>query len=167
MVERSLSNDREVRLRAAAEADHGALARLIDEWWGERRPRVARFWFRHFARLSWIAERADGRPVGVAIGARGYDRPSTGLLVLVAVAPSQRRRGVGRSLVEAVWRSLESAGTTSLEATIWPGNRVGVRFLEALEFVPAPEAGEQLYGVPAIADFDGEGEDRAIFVRGR
>ena len=166
MVERPLSDDSSIRLRPATEADHSALARLIDEWWGERRPRVARIWFRHFAGLSWVAERADGRPVGVAIGARSHDRPATGLLVLVAVAPWQRRQGVGRSLVEAVSRGLEAAGVSSMEATLWPGNRVGVRFLEALGFRPAAEAVDQLYGVPAIADFDGEGEDRAIYERG-
>ena len=167
MVERPLSDPREIRLRPATEADHPVVARLIDEWWGERRPHVARVWFRHFAGLSWVAERTDGRPVGVGIGARGHDRPLVGLLVLVAVAPSFRRQGVARSLGEAVGRSLEAAGATSTEAIVWPGNRVGVRFLEALGFGPAAEAVDQLYGVPAIADFDGEGEDRAIFVRGR
>ena len=166
MVELPLSDAISIRLRAATEADHRLLARLIGEWWGERRPHVARLWFRHFAGLSWVAEHADGRLVGVAIGARGHDRPGIGMLVLVTVAPWQRQQGVGRTLVDAVGRSLETAGATSFEATLWPGNRVGVRFLEALGFGPAPEAVDQLYGVPAIADFDGEGEDRAVFVRG-
>ena len=166
MVERPLSDPPAIRLRAAREADHSTFSRLIDDWWGERRPKTPRLWFRHFAGLSWIAERtADERPVGIGIGGRGHDRPSVGLLVLVAVAPYVRRQGIGRSLVDAVAGSLHSSGSDTIEATVWPGNRVGVRFLEGLGFMASPESSEPLYGIPAIADFDGEGEDRAVFVR--
>ena len=165
MVERALSDAAAIRLRAVREDDHRTFTRLVDEWWGERRPRVPRLWFRHFAGLGWIAERADGRDVGIALGGLGHDRPALGLLVVVAVAPYVRRQGIGRSLVDAVGGSLRSAGAGTVEATVWPGNRVGVRFLEGLGFAASPEATVPLYGVPAVADFDGEGEDRAVFER--
>jgi GNAT superfamily N-acetyltransferase len=155
----------EFRLRHATEADHLRLARLVDEWWGERRPRLPRLWLRHFALLSWIAERSDGRPIGLGVGFISIDHVGLGIVHLVAVAPSSRRRGVGRAIADAIEHSLIRQGAERVEATVWPGNRVGVTFLEALGYTPSPDAPDRLYGVPATTDFDGEGEDRAVFVR--
>jgi ribosomal protein S18 acetylase RimI-like enzyme len=162
-----LSGDpREVTFRAPTEADHLRLARLVREWWDERPPRIDRLWFRHFASTSVVGTLADGRPIAVAIAFRSPKVRGHGVLTLVAVAPSDRRRGVGRAAVDAaIERLKESDPTTAVEATVWPGNRAGVRFLEALGFAPDPSSrATPLYGVPAIADYDGEGEDRSLFI---
>jgi hypothetical protein len=67
--------------------------------------------------------------------------------------------------VEAVVAALREAGVGAVESVVWPGNRVGIRFLERLGFAPVPESlATPLYGVPALADYDGDGEDRAVMV---
>jgi GNAT superfamily N-acetyltransferase len=166
VVECALTLDGRVTFREATQADHARLARLAREWWNERPPRIERIWFRHFGPTTLVGETADGRPIALAIGFRGAGDPSRGVLYLVAVAPGVRRRGIGRDIVAAVEGRLAAAGATSVEAAVWPGNRAGIRFLQALGYEPAPESrATRLYGVPAIADYDGDGEDRAIFER--
>jgi GNAT superfamily N-acetyltransferase len=169
VVERALKAPLDAAFRQPTEADHARYARLAREWWDERPPRVERFWMRHFGPTTLLAEAPDGRPLGLAIGFRGADSPGPagrGVLHLVAVAPGVRRRGIGRALVAGIEERLVATGATTVEAVIWPGNRVGVRFLEALGFEPVPDSrSTPLYGVPAMANYDGEGEDRAIFER--
>jgi GNAT superfamily N-acetyltransferase len=163
-VERPLSDDTaEVTIREATEADHARLSRLIREWWDERPPRLERLWFRHFAGTTFVAVDPAGRPVGLAIAFRSAVHHERGVLNLVAVAPKHRRRGLGRSLVGASSDALRREGAGTMEAAVWPGNRTGVRFLEALGFTPVEESlATRLYGVPAFADYDGTDEDRAI-----
>jgi ribosomal protein S18 acetylase RimI-like enzyme len=169
VVERPLTQPVAVSFREATEADHARLARLVHQWWDERPPRIERFWMRHFSPTTLVGEAPDGRPVALAIGFRGSDsggRQAAGVLHLVAVAPALRRRGIGRAIVAAVEARLVAAGATRVEAVVWPGNRVGVRFLEGLGYQPIEESrATPLYGVPAIANYDGEGEDRAVFER--
>ncbi len=173
MVERALSSDRldgpdGVVLRRPTESDHRRLARLVDQWWGERgRGRLPRLWFRDFASTSWLAESADGRPVGVLAGYRSQDRPEEAAVHLVAVAPGWRRRGLGRRLVETFIDQVAAVGVERVTAVAWPGNPGAMAFLRAVDFSPVDHGsrGQRLYGTPAIADYDGEGEDRAVFVR--
>ena len=157
----------DLAIREATEADHVRLAGLVREWWDERPPRLERLWFRYFPGTTLVAETADGRLRGLVIAfVSGHD-PLRGVLHLVVVAPDVRRRGVGRRLVAAVEERLAAAGVTSVEAVFWPGNRIAVRFVEALGYEPLPETrATPRYGIPAIPDFDGDGEDRAIFARG-
>ncbi len=155
-----------VEIREATAADYQRVARLVREWWDERPPIVERLWFRHFGPTSVVAVTPEGRPAAVAVAFLSASTPTRGVIQLVAVAPAARRAGMGRAVISAAETRLAEAGATSAEAVIWPGNRAGIRFLEALGYRPAEETNRtRLYGVPAIADFDGEGEDRALLVR--
>jgi ribosomal-protein-alanine N-acetyltransferase len=165
VVERALTPPAVV-FREATEADHPRLARLIREWWDERPPHLERLWFRHFPATTVVGVDPEGRPMALAIGLPTAGDVRVGVLQLVAVAPKVRRRGVGREAVESVIARLRASGATSVEAAVWPGNRSGARFLEAVGFVVSPSPdGARLYGLPAIADYDGEGDDRSLFVR--
>ncbi|HEX8644214.1 MAG TPA: GNAT family N-acetyltransferase [Allosphingosinicella sp.] len=77
----------------------------------------------------------DGRPVG-GIVAELYRRSRTGLITYVAVSQAARRRGVGRSLVEAAlawiaetagFRPVVLAETELLAPGLAPSERQGVR----------------------------------------
>jgi len=127
-------------------------------------PRLERIWFRHFSATSVLAELPDGRTVGIAVGFLSPTQPGRGVLLLVAVGRAHRRRGLGRTLVDEVLARLRAPGpVTGVEASVWPGNRVVVRFLQALAFAPVPASlATRLYGVPALEDYDGDGEDRAV-----
>jgi len=157
---------RRVDIREATAADYPRFARLVREWWDEHPPHLERLWFRHFGPTTVVAMTPEGRPAAVAVAFLSPGAPTRGVLQLAAVAPAVRRAGVGRAIVADAEKRLAAAGATSVEAVVWPGNRAGIRFLEALGYRPVEESnGTRLYGVPAIADFDGEGEDRAMLVR--
>lgn len=155
-----------VTIRQATEADHARLSRLARSWWDERPPRIERLWFRQFPRTALVGETADGRPVALAIGFAGDPDAPRAAVYVVAVAPDIRRRGVGRGILAALETRLAAGGASAAEAVIWPGNRGAVRFLVAVGYEPIPESrATPLYGVAAIAGFDGEDEDRSILVR--
>ena len=156
-----------LRFRRPVEADHPTIVRLVDEWWAGQRVRdqLPRLWFRHFSGTSWIAETGDGDLAGFVIGFVSPDRPERAVLHMVGVDPNRRRRGVGRSLYERFSDDAARLGAHQIEAACWPANRAAIGFLQALGLVADSGPGSQsLYGSPAFADYDGPGEDRAIYV---
>jgi ribosomal protein S18 acetylase RimI-like enzyme len=123
-------------------------------------------WFRHVASTSWLAETPDGRPVGFLLGFVSPDRPSEGLLHLVAVDPNQRRRGIGRALVERFADDAAERGAATITAIAWPGEPPAIAFFEATGFAAQGGPGSQrIHGTIAFPDYDGEGDDRIVFVR--
>jgi GNAT superfamily N-acetyltransferase len=165
-VERTLTGRPDVTFRPATEADHARWSRLLREWWDDRPPRLDRLWFRHFAATTIVGETGEGRPIALAAALPSATIAGRGVLWAVVVAPGLRRQGIGRAIVEVVEAALREAGVGAVEAAVWPGNRVGVRFLEGIGFVPvAASLATPLYGVPALADYDGDGEDRAVMAR--
>jgi aminoglycoside 6'-N-acetyltransferase I len=135
-----------VRVRRARPSDTGALVRMRRALWpdgsaAEHRSELVRF-FR--GRSPWplgilIAESGRGRRIGFAevsirSCAEGCRTNRVGFLEGWWVAPGERRKGVGRELVEAAegWarrrRCLEFASDTQ------PGNRVSIAAHRALKF---------------------------------
>jgi len=170
-----------LRFRRPTEADHAPLVRLADDWWGGRPVRrlLPRFWFRHFASTSWIAETDDpaeaatggtgsrpGLPAGFLVGFVSPDRPDEAFIHLASTNPNLRRRGIGRALYERFCDDVRARGVVRVTTTVWPGDRVAVEFHRAIGFRAIDGPGTQpMYGVPAFPDYDAEGEDRAVFVR--
>jgi len=151
-------------LRRPTDADHDPIIRRIDDWAGGRTARhlLPRLWFRHFTGTSWVADRGDGRPIGVAIGFVSPDDPSTGVLHVVAVDPAHRRRGLGRELVTRSVADAVGRGATTIATAAWADDRPTIAFLQAVGFeLLDPPGGQRLFGMPAVADFDGPGDDRA------
>ena len=53
-----------------------------------------------------------------------------------------------------------------MKAITWPGNRQSVAFHTSIGFRVDDGPGTQnLYGTPAYADYDGDGDDRVVFTR--
>jgi ribosomal protein S18 acetylase RimI-like enzyme len=154
--------------RHPTEADHARIVGLVDEWWGGRRMRalLPRLWFQHFAGTSWIAEAADGRLEGFVVAFISQDDPTTGYVHMIAADPNHRRGGIGRALYERVFDDLAARGVRRVTAITWPGNRQSVAFHQAIGFRVDDGPGTQnLYGTPAYADYDGDGDDRVVFIR--
>jgi len=153
-----------VPLRRPVEADHRALAPVVDGWFGGRRvwPLLSRAWFRHFTGTSWVATRPDGRPIGLAIGFVSPDHPTTGHLHVIAVDPAHRRNGLGSELVTRCVADAIERGATTVATVAWADDRPTIGFLQKHGFqLLDPPGGQHLYGMPAIADFDAPGDDRA------
>jgi ribosomal protein S18 acetylase RimI-like enzyme len=158
----------EVRLRRPVEADHRAVVTVVDDWWGGRgiHQLLPRLWFQHFTGTSWIAETDDGRLAGFLVGFVSPDEPTTGYVHMVAANPNLRQRGLGRMLYDAFISDVVARGVRRVRAVTWPGNRVSVGFHTALGFeIDAGRGTQRLYGTPAHPNYDGQDEDRVVFVR--
>ena len=158
----------EVHLRRPIETDHARLVGQVDDWWGGRKLRqlLPRLWFQHFTGTSWVAEDGDGRLVGFLVGFISPDRPAEAYVHMIGTDPNHRHAGLGRTLYERFFADVRERGARRVTAITWPGNRVSVGFHRAMGFMPADGPGTQnLYGTPAYADYDADGEDRVVFSR--
>lgn len=156
----------DVRFRRPIEADHARLVGQVDEWWGGRNIHhlLPRLWLQHFTGTSWIAEDAQGAPIGFLVGFVSPDHPDQAYIHMVATSPNHRKAGLGRALYERFFEDVRARGVRRVTAITWPGNRVSVGFHRAMGFTPFDGPGTQrLYGTPAFADYDAEGDDRTVF----
>ena len=170
MVERALTARRDlgpIRLRTVSEDDQAAIIPVFQDWWDEPPyPKLERLWFRHWASTSAVAEDTAGRRAGLLIGFVSPDIPSEAVIRLLAVAGWARRRGIGRSLVERFALVAAERGADRIVVGVAPGDPGPLAFLRALGFVAVALPGTRsLYGVPAVADAGGRGEDLAFFER--
>ena len=156
-------------LRRATETDHAVLEPLLLDWMGGSRALASaaeRVWFRHFSSTSVVAETPDGRIAGFVVGFVSPDRPEEAVVVALATNPNLRRRGVGRLLAAEFGRTVRAAGVRRVVVAVPPDERVAVDFLRRIGFTPTDGPGTQrLYGVSSLPGYDGEGRDRALFVR--
>jgi ribosomal protein S18 acetylase RimI-like enzyme len=167
MVARGMNDSAPLTFRRPTEDDHAVIVGLVDEWWGGRRMRalLPRLWFQHFTGTSWIAE-DGGRLAGFVVAFISQDDPTTGYIHMVAADPNRRRSGIGRNLYQHVFDDLGARGIRRVKAITWPGNRQSVAFHTSIGFRVDDGPGTQnLYGTPAFADYDGDGDDRVVFTR--
>ncbi len=74
--------------------------------------------------------------------------------------------GSAGCLYDAFIADVVPLGVERVKAVTWPGNRVSVGFHTAIGFRVDDGPGTQrLYGTPAYPDYDGQNEDRVVFVR--
>lgn len=88
----------------------------------------------HPASLVLVAVGDDDRPSGYAAFRRAADEAE---LVRVAVAPAERRRGVGRRLVEAGLALVARAGAASCHLEVSETNTAALALYERLGFRPS------------------------------
>jgi ribosomal protein S18 acetylase RimI-like enzyme len=161
--------DPEPVLRRPTEDDQPRIAGLVEHWFAGRRvwPLVGRTWFRNFADTSLLLEASgNAAPLAFLLGFRSPSRPDESVLHLVAVEPNARRRGHGRRLVDTFAEEQTAAGAHELRTIAWPDDRGSIDFFRALGFAAVDDPLTQnLYGVPALADYEFAGEDRAVLVR--
>ena len=126
-----------IQLRLAERTDAVALAEMSRDWiesglgWTYRPERVRRL-ITHRETLTVVACNADER-VGFASMQFGDER---GHLVLMAVTPAFRRRGIGRQLLAWLIESAQVAGMASLHLELRAGNTEALAFYGALGFSP-------------------------------
>ena len=127
---------RDVRLRALADSPD-AFSRTLpedrarpDTEWSARLAGAAGF------DLPLIAE-ADGEPVGLAWGRIDASAPDVAHLYQMWVAPSHRRLGAGRLLLDAVIRWAKAANVRSLALGVTCGDTPAMRLYVRAGFKPA------------------------------
>ena len=148
-MDRARRGDRAAHVRPAAPRDTAALVRMRRALWpdgsaAEHRSELVR----HFERRSrrplgiLIAEGRTGRPIGFAeVSIRPYAEDCrterVGFLEGWWVAPAERRRGVGRLLVEAAERWARRRRCTEFASDARPGNKGSIAAHRALGFTDA------------------------------
>jgi ribosomal-protein-alanine N-acetyltransferase len=124
-----------ITLRPAAPVDAHAIALMSREYiehglgWRYDPPRVLRAIRRPDTMVLLACEREV--PVGFAVMEFGDERAH---LVLLAVRPTHRRRGIARRLLEWMLESALTAGIASVHLELRSGNEAAQRFYRALGF---------------------------------
>jgi ribosomal protein S18 acetylase RimI-like enzyme len=153
----------ELGYRHPTEDDHPTVVRAARAWWPTppASGSLPRLWLRHFSSTCWVAESSEGRLAGFLLGLVAADAP-VAHLETVAVDPNLRRRGIGRALVARFVANVRERGVERVEGVVWAGDPAAIAFARALGFRPDGGPGSQrIYGVPAYADYDWEGDDKA------
>jgi ribosomal protein S18 acetylase RimI-like enzyme len=145
------------RIRHANPSDYGRVIQHVNAWWGGREmaPMLPKLFFLHFEGTSFVAEDEEGKLVAFLIGFVSQTDPEEAYVHFVGVAPEQRGSGIGRALYERFFATVKAHGCTCVRCVTSPVNEESVAFHESLGF-----ASESV-----VADYDGPGEDRVLFVK--
>jgi ribosomal-protein-alanine N-acetyltransferase len=125
-----------ITLRLAVRGDAVALAEMSRDWiesglgWTYRPERVRRL-ITHRETQTVVACHPSRGVVGFAVMQFGDERAH---LVLMAVAPAQRRRGVGKTLLQWLLESAMTAGMASIHLELRAGNREAMAFYRTMGF---------------------------------
>ncbi|WP_075731784.1 GNAT family N-acetyltransferase [Streptomyces acidiscabies] len=122
-------------------------------YWGERDLRALhlRALVQEFPETCLVARTADGIH-GYLLG---FVTPTgTGYVHVVAVRDDARGTGLGRELYGAFGEAARAQGAVRLKAITSTGNAGSIAFHRALGF-----------SVAVVADYNGPGEDMAVFTR--
>ena len=125
-----------VRLRAlrdtptAFSSTYAAESRLSDRNWIER----AQEW--SGKRLTTYLAMDVENPCGIVSGFLQQDDPTCAHLASMWVAPSHRRSGIGRMLVNAIIEWARLRGADTLQLTVTSNNDPAIEFYKSLGFSP-------------------------------
>jgi ribosomal protein S18 acetylase RimI-like enzyme len=126
---------RDVRLRALRDSPdaYGSIleleSALTDDEWAERLARGV-----HSSSELALTAECDGEPCGLAWVRLDQDTAETAHLYQMWVAAAHRRRGVGRSLVDAAADWARQMGARRLELDVTCNNEAAVRLYEGAGF---------------------------------
>ena len=147
----------EPQIRHATPSDYGRVIQHVNAWWGGREmaPMLPKLFFLHFEGTSFVAEDDEGKLVAFLIGFLSQTDPEEAYIHFVGVAPEQRGSGIGRELYERFFATVGEHGCTLVRCVTSPVNEGSIAFHESLGFVAES----------TVADYDGPGEDRVLFVK--
>jgi ribosomal protein S18 acetylase RimI-like enzyme len=152
---RNLLEDRGLTVRPARPEDFDAIVAVVDDWWGRPISQgLPRLFLGHFFGTSLIAEHG-GELAGFLIGFLSPSKPQDAYIHFAAVAPGWRRTGLARRLYEQFFNHARHDGRTVVAAITSPQNRASIAFHQAMGFTASDP----------VADYDGPGLDRVVFVR--
>lgn len=160
-----------MKFRELQEDDYPVIIGQADEWWGRRVAyMLPRLFLRHFHDTSLAAVDDHGNVAGFLVGIVSPAELGEAHSHFMAVAPDQRRGGLGKALYEAFFALARERGCRTVTAVVSPVNTRSQQFHLAVGFVPVPlpDGSAVRSGwdreLPVWSDWDGPGEDRIRFV---
>ncbi|WP_349407432.1 GNAT family N-acetyltransferase [Pseudalkalibacillus sp. SCS-8] len=137
----------------------------LNEWWGGREVAhlLPRFLFEHFQDTSFIVEE-DDHIVGFLIGFRSQTREDEAYIHLIGVHPDFRKLGLGRKLYHTFFAKVQEMNINKVYAITSPINEHSILFHRQMGFLIIP-GDEEVNGVSVQTNYDGQGNDRVLFVK--
>jgi len=126
--------------------------------------KLPRLFFRHFGDTSFVVEE-DGEIVAFLVGFVSQGVPGEAYIHFVGVHPEHRGRGIGARLYGLFFDAVRVRGCTRVRCVTSPANKGSIAFHERMGF--GVEVGDvEVGGVPVHEDYDGDGREKVVFVRG-
>lgn len=142
--------------RQARPEDFDSIISVVDDWWGrDVSSGLSRLFLDHFHNTSLIAFTNDLALAGFVIAFISPAQPETGYIHFTGVHPEMRRTGLARDLYERIFDTARASGCTRVKAITSRVNERSIAFHKAIGFTASEP----------IADYDGPGLDRVVFVK--
>lgn len=160
----STDSQASVSIRCVRPSEYDEIMQRVTRWsrgrsFGITLPRT---FFLHFANTSLVMLEAE-EITGVLIGFRSQTEP-TAFIHFASIAPSSRRRGLGRRLYERFFDLSSDLGCTTVQAITAPINSTLIAFHRQLGF-DVIDGGGFSCGIAVSPDFAGPGQHRVLFRR--
>lgn len=154
-----------MEIRNAEPADYPSIIPVLNDWWGGRRmsDMLPRLFFAHFRETSFVAKE-DAQMVGFLSGFFSQTFADEAYIHFVGVHPDYRKRGLGQALYERFFETVRGQNRNVVRCVTSPVNKISIAFHTRLGFQIEPRE-TRVDGVPFYPDYDGEGEDRVLFVK--
>lgn len=123
-------------IRPARTADHPAIVRAIDSWWGGRTLSglLPSLFLEHFAGTSLVAEDEVGAMAGFLVGFDSPDHRGEAYVHFIGVRPDTRGSGLGRELHDRFAREARDRGIDTVRCVTSTINTASVAFHTAIGF---------------------------------
>jgi ribosomal protein S18 acetylase RimI-like enzyme len=125
---------RKARLRALLDSPHAFMSSFADE-----SARGEPEWRRLFDTATWIVAGENENVIGLAASVREPERPAMRHVESIWVAPTHRRRGVFRALLDGLVEMECGLGVTDLLLWVLEDNHTAQLAYQALHFEPTGE----------------------------
>ena len=152
-------------IRNICPSDYRPVIGVLNHWWGGRpmSSMLPKLFFVHFCKTSFIME-SNGHMLGFLIGFCSQTYPRQAYIHFAGVNPTCRKQGVGRTLYETFFETVQRLNCDQVRCVTAPINHQSIAYHLAMGFKAAP-GDRQLNGIPYSSDYDGTGEDRVLFVK--
>ncbi|MEM9977574.1 MAG: GNAT family N-acetyltransferase [Cyanobacteria bacterium P01_D01_bin.2] len=152
-------------IRNICPSDYQPIISVLNHWWGGRpmSNMLPKLFFVHFCGTSFIMETND-HILGFLIGFCSQTYPKQAYIHFAGVNPTYRKQGVGRTLYETFFETVQRLNCDQVRCVTAPINQQSIDYHLAMGFKADP-GDSQLNDIPYTSDYDGTGEDRVLFVK--
>ncbi|PJO44807.1 GNAT family N-acetyltransferase [Lysinibacillus xylanilyticus] len=154
-----------MEIRSVKGSDYYVISPQINEWWGGRNmsDKLPKLFFDHFTQTSFVAEK-DGKLVGFLIGFLSQTHPNEAYIHFVGVHPEYRKHNIGKHLYNNFFNAVKQNNRSVVRCVTSPVNKVSIAYHTKMGF--EIEDGDRIVdGLSINTDYDGEDQDRVLFVK--
>jgi ribosomal protein S18 acetylase RimI-like enzyme len=154
-----------MEIRSVKGSDYYVISPLINEWWGGRNmsDMLPKLFFDHFTNTSFIAEK-EGKLVGFIIGFLSQSHSNEAYIHFVGVHPDYRKHNIGKHLYNKFFNVVKQNRRNIVRCVTSPVNKVSIAYHTKMGF-EIKEGDKKIDGVSINTDYDGQNQDRVLFVK--